>query len=76
MAMTAEYCEARADEAAVAADTASLDNVRERELRSEAAWRVMGERIRATGKAREERELARGEAVGEALIDAEDIDAD
>jgi hypothetical protein len=45
VALTYEFCDARAQEAATAAAEASLDNVRERALRSEAAWREMAHRI-------------------------------
>ena len=47
MALTFEFCEARALEAATAAEDAKLDNVRDRALRSEAAWKQMAERIKA-----------------------------
>lgn len=43
-----EFFAARADEAAIAAREASLENVRQRELRSERAWRIMAERRRVT----------------------------
>lgn len=45
--LTFEFCETRAHEAATAAKDATLDNVRDRSLRSEAAWRAMGTRLRA-----------------------------
>lgn len=59
MAFTREYCDDRARDAAQAATLASLDNVRDRELRSEAAWRAMSERIRSTEEAREARDAQR-----------------
>ena len=43
---------ARADEARVQAELATLDNLRERCLRSEAAWREMAARIEHTEKMR------------------------
>ncbi|MBO9722810.1 MAG: hypothetical protein J7530_00390 [Novosphingobium sp.] len=46
MAFTRDFCEARAQEAADAASLAKLANVRDRELRSEAAWRAMSDQIR------------------------------
>lgn len=46
----------RADEAAKEAAAASLDNVRERALRSEAAWRDMARRAL---QIEQEREIAR-----------------
>lgn len=53
------YCE-RAEAAAIAAKNATLENVRERELRSEKTWRGLADRARAIGKQRErvEREKA------------------
>jgi hypothetical protein len=44
---------ARAAEAKAAADTATLDNVRERSLRSEAAWSAMAARAERGEKMRE-----------------------
>ena len=45
MSTTSEFYTARADESARDAANATLDNVRERCLRSEAAWRTMAERL-------------------------------
>ena len=45
MTLTFEFCDARAKEAAAAAEEATLDNVRDRALRSEAAWREMADRV-------------------------------
>ena len=47
MSLTFEFCDNRAREAAAAAEEATLDNVRESLLRSEAAWRVMANRLHA-----------------------------
>lgn len=55
MAFTFDFCEARAREAADAASHALLANVRDRELRSEAAWRAMANQIMQTEKKRKER---------------------
>jgi hypothetical protein len=44
MSQTFEFFDARAREAAVDAQEATLDRVRERALRSEAAWRQMAAR--------------------------------
>lgn len=41
-----EFLIARADEAASEAKDAALDNVKQRALRSEAAWRAMAQRTR------------------------------
>ncbi|MCB2077493.1 MAG: hypothetical protein KDE55_07320 [Novosphingobium sp.] len=68
MAQTIEFYEQRAEEAAQEARNAKLVNVRERALRSEAAWREMADRAIAVDKAREdkrkEQEQARAEAGG------------
>lgn len=56
MTQTYEFLVARAEEAAVEAKTASLDNVKKRALRSEAAWRGMADR---TLKLTREREKVR-----------------
>ena len=52
MAQTYEFYTERAEAAAQAADDADLENVRERELRSEKTWRSLAEQAR---KAAEER---------------------
>lgn len=44
MANDREFYVTRADECAAEASAATLDNVRERALRSEAAWRAMAAR--------------------------------
>jgi hypothetical protein len=55
MAQTFEFYDERAREAAAEADKAQLDNVRERALRSEKAWRSMADQALKTAKDREER---------------------
>lgn len=45
MSATSDFYLARADESARDAASTSLDNVRDRCLRSEAAWRSMAERL-------------------------------
>ncbi len=52
MTLTIEFCEARAKEARDEADSASLDNVRERALRSQAAWQAMADRAIGIAKTR------------------------
>lgn len=64
MAFTLDFCEARASEAAEAASKAYLDNVRDRELRSEAAWRAMANQILQTEKKREARLIEAQETAG------------
>ena len=54
------YCE-RADEAAALAAKATLDNVRDRELRSEKTWRGLAEQARKTVAEREKADIARAE---------------
>lgn len=60
MAQTFEFYSDRADEAAALAEAATLDNVRERELRSEKTWRALAEQARKTTeeRAKVERERA------------------
>jgi hypothetical protein len=57
MSLTIEFCEARAKEAGNEAQGASLDNVRERALRSQAAWQAMADRAGDVAKARAVKEL-------------------
>ena len=53
MADTYEACCERADAAAAAAARASLDNVRDRELRAEKTWRGLAEKARSVAEQRE-----------------------
>jgi hypothetical protein len=59
MAQTYEFLIARADEAAAEAKNAVLENLRERALRSEAAWRDMAARTLRVDQNREARERER-----------------
>ena len=68
MSMSRTFCEDRADAAATAAANALLDNVRDRELRSELAWRAMSDRIRDT-------ELAREAKIAERAVEAAEVAA-
>jgi hypothetical protein len=52
MSLTIEFCEARARDAGNEAESAALDNVRERALRSQAAWQAMADRANDVAKAR------------------------
>jgi hypothetical protein len=79
MSLTYEFYVQRAEAAQSAADQATLDNVRDRELRSANAWRTMAdrqlmieaERIKAD-EVRAERRAAEREAAGrEALPKAD-----
>jgi hypothetical protein len=61
---------ARAAEARADADAAKLDNVRDRCLRSEAAWAAMADRAGRTDKAREQRERDKAEMPAMAVTSA------
>ena len=52
MNLTFEFCKNRAGEAAAAAENATLQNVRARLLRSEAAWRSMADKLQAVDATR------------------------
>jgi len=54
MSTTSDFYLARAAECAAEAQRTALDNVRDRCLRSEAAWRAMAERLRRSEKMRAE----------------------
>ncbi len=60
MSQTYEFYSTRAKEAAAEAKAATLDNVRERALRSEKTWRALADQARSVAKKREkiEREKA------------------
>ena len=62
MSVQHEFYLARAAEAKREADAATLDNVRDRCLRSEAAWLTMAERAERTEKMRAKSEAAKSEA--------------
>jgi hypothetical protein len=59
MALSYDFLVARADEAASEAANARLDNVRDRALRSEAAWRDMAAREKRLQKDRADRVVER-----------------
>jgi hypothetical protein len=61
MAQTYEFCAERADEAAALAAKATLENVRDRELRSEKTWRGLAEQARCTVEEREKAERIRAD---------------
>ena len=70
MAQTYEfYCE-RADEAAALADAATLDNVRDRELRSEKTWRGLAEQARKTAEERVKADQVRADKRAAEATDA------
>ncbi len=61
MAVTYEFLLQRAEEAAAAAKQATLENVRDRELRSEKTWRGLAEQARAVAVQREKVEREKAE---------------
>ncbi len=61
MAQSYEFYNDRADEAAARAQEATLDNVRNRDLRAEKSWRDLADRARKGEQAREQAAAARRE---------------
>ena len=61
MAQTYEFYQERADAAAAAAERATLENVRERELRAEKTWRGLADQARAVVVSREKADRERAE---------------
>ncbi|MBT8427463.1 MAG: hypothetical protein KJO02_05475 [Erythrobacter sp.] len=61
MSQSYEFYRARADEAAADAKAATLANVRERALRSEATWRGLAEQARAVAEQRQKIEEKKAE---------------
>jgi hypothetical protein len=61
LSLSLEFCEQQALKAATAAEAAVLDNVRERELRSVAAWEALAAQVRAVKEGRSAIQLARAE---------------
>ena len=61
MAVTFEFYEQRADAAAAAAKKATLNNVRERELRAEKTWRDLANQAKIVAKQREKLEREKAE---------------
>ncbi len=59
MAQTYEFYDERAKESAVEATSAVLENVRERALRSEKAWRAMADQALRHAREREKAEAVR-----------------
>ena len=62
MSQTYEFYSARADAAAKVANEASLDNVRDRELRAEKTWRGLAEQARSVSEMRIKVEREKAEA--------------
>lgn len=61
MSQSFEFYQERAEAAAKEATATTLENVRERALRSEAAWREMADRARETDRERKIADKARAE---------------
>ncbi|MGC1269175.1 MAG: hypothetical protein WA842_01105 [Croceibacterium sp.] len=59
MSQDSDFFDQRAKDASELAGHAILDNVRDRELRSAAAWRAMADRARRVEKSRQAATLAR-----------------
>ena len=59
MAQTYQFYKERAEEAALRAEQATLDNVRDRELRAEKSWRGLAEQARKGVIAREKADAER-----------------
>jgi hypothetical protein len=70
MAKTKGFYYERANEAAALADRATLDNVRERELRSEKTWRGLAEQARKTAEERVKADTVRAERRAAEAADA------
>ncbi|MEL6707544.1 MAG: hypothetical protein AAFP79_04625 [Pseudomonadota bacterium] len=62
MADSYEFYRERADAAAAAAESATLDNVREREIRAEKTWRGLAEQARKVKLDREKSQREKGES--------------
>lgn len=59
MSLSYAFLVERAEQAAVEAAAAQLDNVRERSLRSEKAWRTMANQVLETSAKRERAQAAK-----------------
>lgn len=59
MALSYEFLVERAEQAAKEAAGALLDNVRDRALRSEKAWRAMADQLREVAEGRERARIER-----------------
>ncbi len=59
---TYEFYSTRAAESAAEAKAATLDNVRDRALRSEATWQALADQARAVARQRKRSETTRAEA--------------
>ena len=74
MAMTIDFYEARAEEAGEEAQNAFLENVCERALRSEAAWRAMANKATDVANARAVKLREAAEALQQVEAEASSLD--
>lgn len=65
MSQTFDFYDARANESAAEAAAATLDNVRDKALRSEAAWRQLANRVLRMEAARRAADQARSDRLAE-----------
>ena len=72
MAQNFDFYDERAREAAREANAATLDNVRDRALRSEKAWRVMADRALTIEQDRIDARRAKDERIAMEMADAGD----
>ena len=72
MSQTFEFYDARANEAAAEADAATLDNVRERNLRAEKTWRALATQAQKVMVDRYKAEAVRAERRAAEAADAAD----
>ncbi|RVT93363.1 hypothetical protein [Sphingomonas crocodyli] len=64
MSSTSDFYLARAAECAREAERTQLENVRERHLRAESAWRALAEQLLYADRLREAREAEKTASVG------------
>jgi hypothetical protein len=72
MSVSIEFCEARARQSGDDARSASLENVRERALRSQAAWQAMADRAIGIARAKAHRVFETEQALARAEAEAID----
>ncbi|MFU7527656.1 hypothetical protein [Qipengyuania sp. ASV99] len=71
MAQTFDFYRERADAAAAAAEKATLDNVRMRELRSEKTWRALADQARRVAEDRAKADAERAERRAAEALDVQ-----
>jgi hypothetical protein len=73
LSQTFEFYDARANEAAAEADAATLDNVRERNLRAEKTWRALATQAQKVMTDRGKAEAIRAERKAAEAAEAADL---